>query len=581
MLCAPLVQGREFRLDYLYTVAAEGNASGGHVAVRFDGIVYHFQHVDGGLIRLERDRIDNFQYHYRFLENRDLEAWRLGVDAATFFRLRDRFENRYQIQRLQFVLATLLVQEERWLSAIVTGKPVTMTIPGAGLFLTDSSVRARWRSPVLAGLAARLGNRALDARIRQADTALAHLTPVFWDAAGFRHSDQDRVPSAPYAFSERYQDWFTRRLALQTLRQARPLRPGVLRTADIPAFRLSPSARAALCRLRGDLESRIGRLVATPRPDTGVALFVLMARFVAAEHSCVSGRLAFLDRFRSDAEAVVLTDVEVDLGFWRAEMTRARNRLWKELMAFARHGGRRYAALMAAANRYDELRRGVEEGRPVRLFGIEPLPLRPLRLQRHVRLPVPAARIEAVLTQVRRVRRFWQAVLRHWYRYRLLQRNCVTEVLRLLDVPVRFEKGEFMPFRSTRAVARHYTIRERLSLPSYRHLRLRQAYRRAPAWRVYLREANTLTATLYRPQRDDSLFLFFTDDIFWARPLYGGINAAVALLSTGAGLVTLPFDGGRLVRRGMLGVFSSLVELGFGNVRKGSYRYLPPVSVSP
>jgi hypothetical protein len=39
-------------LKYIYINASEGTASGGHVALRCDKETFHFQHYDGGIIRL-------------------------------------------------------------------------------------------------------------------------------------------------------------------------------------------------------------------------------------------------------------------------------------------------------------------------------------------------------------------------------------------------------------------------------------------------------------------------------------------------------------------------------------------------
>ena len=566
-------------LNYLYVVAAEGNASGGHVAVQFDDAVYHFQHVDGGFIRLYRDGVQDFEYRYRFLENRDLDALRLTVPSGVFARLRQRFERRYQIQRLQFSLAALLAQEEAWLSAIAAGRPVSLELPAAGLFfdkLSAADEPTAAREAVLARLAARLGTAFLEARLRAVDAALAHLRPVTWVPARFVSDDPARVPAAPYAFSERYQDLLVLRLALQALRQARPLRPGVLQTPGGAAFRLTPEGRSALCAFRGVLERSIARLVQEAHADTGAALAILLARLIAVSRSCHSGRLAFLDRFGFAASAIPAHRISTDPAFWRPLVARAAARLRADLQALARRhdSGVRYAELEASANRYLELVRGLAGGRPLRLFGVEPLPDRPLRGRRVVILPTPLA--EEALAPVRQARQRWQASLRRLYRYDLLQRNCVTEALHALGVPARFASGDFIPFRSVAAVARRYPVGQRRHLLSYRHARLRQRYRQAPAWRVYLREFNTLTSTLYRPNGEDSVFVFFTDDVVWPRPLYGSVNAGVGLVLTAAGLATLPFDRGELLQRSARGLFSSLAELVFCNVRKGSYLYLPP-----
>jgi hypothetical protein len=43
---------------------------------------------------------------------------------------------------------------------------------------------------------------------------------------------------------------------------------------------------------------------------------------------------------------------------------------------------------------------------------------------------------------------------------------------------------------------------------------------------IALRESNTLTSSIYRRAKDDSIFLFFTDGAAATRPLLGALNAA-------------------------------------------------------
>ena len=46
---------------------------------------------------------------------------------------------------------------------------------------------------------------------------------------------------------------------------------------------------------------------------------------------------------------------------------------------------------------------------------------------------------------------------------------------------------------------------------------------------VHLREANTLSSTVYRRSGRDSFFLFFTDDVVALRPVYGAFNLVAGL----------------------------------------------------
>ena len=67
--------------DYLYLNANEDQASGGHAAIRIDDDVFHF-HFEDGLLRMDRDDWDEFQFSYRGLQNRSIERTRIAVSRV-------------------------------------------------------------------------------------------------------------------------------------------------------------------------------------------------------------------------------------------------------------------------------------------------------------------------------------------------------------------------------------------------------------------------------------------------------------------------------------------------------------------
>jgi hypothetical protein len=95
-------------------------------------------------------------------------------------------------------------------------------------------------------------------------------------------------------------------------------------------------------------------------------------------------------------------------------------------------------------------------------------------------------------------------------------------------------------------------------------------------WRLWLRESNTLTSSIYRPREGDSAFLMFTEHAFWTRPLLGTLNLGYALATTSAGLITAPTDDGVLLKEGLFGMLFSIPELGLWNIRKGTFNEMSP-----
>ena len=122
-------------------------------------------------------------------------------------------------------------------------------------------------------------------------------------------------------------------------------------------------------------------------------------------------------------------------------------------------------------------------------------------------------------------------------------------------------------------VTREYRISGVGEIPSYRRARLAEMYAQENPVQVYLRETSTLTSTVYRRNPDDPLFLFFTDEMVWTRPVFGALNLLAGIGQTLTGLLTWPVDGGHALRSGPLGALYSLPELAFFNIRKGSLDY--------
>ncbi len=133
---------------------------------------------------------------------------------------------------------------------------------------------------------------------------------------------------------------------------------------------------------------------------------------------------------------------------------------------------------------------------------------------------------------------------------------------------------DFIPALSALSVRNRYGVSEVFRVLSRRRAGLARLYGEEPRLRVFLRESNTVTSTLYRRNPSDSAFLFFTDDAVVTRPLFGAVNVVVGVATSAVGLATLPFDGGQTLRAGVQGMVLSLPELFFQNIRKGSFEYL-------
>jgi hypothetical protein len=356
------------------------------------------------------------------------------------------------------------------------------------------------------------------------------------------------------------------------------------------------------------------RLLRSSRPDWGFPLLVGMARLVALDEARRSGAWMFLDAFPSDAPVIsaieqrerpALTQALLDEA--RGDFAAARARLGKRAEASRGFPEADFVALEAAGNRLVEVSRAVDDQRPMRLGLGMRVPGREAVLAQPI---VPELTDDALARHAAAARdeeEAYESELRRLYGYNVVTRNCVTEIFRTIDAAlaaalpdadadtiqresirrlggyVDFEhRLTFIPAASAMAVGDTYAVAETIEVPSYRLAALARMYRRNNAARVYLRESNTLTSTLYQRNPADSAFLFFTDDVVPPiRPLLGAVNVVAGLGVSAAGLFALPVDGGDLLRAGLKGVIFSLPELIFFNIRKGSLLFAPRPPESP
>jgi hypothetical protein len=620
-------------IEYLTIEANEGTSAGGHAAIRFADRVYHFQHADGGYLRIFREDAESFLRRYATLENRTIDLSRVEVSDDTYSRLLERFNQLHLVQGRQFgrleaarddrALLAALLGRKREPHAATSREGGSLPLAGVGFFLPDrSGLRdgsgmegARTPSepsPALIALRRRVadarGSDHLDRRIGEVRRALLRL-PL--DGAGCAASGfTDRAPPvAAYPVARRYADRMIGLLALEVLRAARPLRHGTFFAPGDAEFHLGEVEALRLRAYARSLEDDLVELTASSRPDWGWPLLVGMARLAVLDATLETGHWVFLDAFPRETRVVA------------ADRKRDRRRVARGLLEQARAGFRSaraalvaaaavdeptYAAVEAAANRTLEWRRGVLEGREVRVHAGPMVPSKPA-IRSDLVIPTRSEpELASALAEATACERALAVRLRRLYAYNLFTKNCVSEIFRNIDVAfegaasgvrsatdpyggVRAESRErlggyvpprgtlaFIPFASGRAVNDAYRVSERIEIVSHRKARLAAMFERESPFAVFLRESNILTSTVYERNPDDSFFLFFTDGAVLPRPIFGAFNLVAGLGEGALGLVRLPADGGRTLWSGLRGMFVSLPELVFFNIRKGSYQYVEP-----
>lgn len=586
-------------LEFLHIAANVGGSSGGHAALRIGEAVYHFVHEAPGILRLERTEWEAFGYEYRVLQNRDIVVHRVATSPTTDALVGRAFDRRAVADRELMDTRRALAADRAFVgepgAEVLDGWPA-IDVPGLGLFV-GAGEAASGEEPGLADLRSQVPWNALPERGRVREEALAEI-PARVLAAGKLSVPLDDAGPPYYGIVARLADTLAADAARDVLGTARPLDDGVVRPCHLRACVLGPEERTRLEALGADLGRSVVRLLTSRRPDAGRALLVAMARRAALERTLRAGRWIVLDAFGPAAAVLPATEVTRHRGALVGlaavadrEFETARARL-AEQGSGAAEGETRLAAVESAVNRLLELRAALDGGRPLRMGTGLLLPTRSRPMEIGA-VPWSRETRQALAAATRARARDYETAVEGSHGYGLLTRNCVTEIAAVIDRAFADEAGsgdtdQVWTSRFGGRVGSHWPLSAiplaagvlmddelptamRAELPSARHAAVAELAAERGWWSTYLREANTVTASRYAPRAEDSIFLLFTDDVTWPRPLYGALNVGAGLVAAAAGVVMAPLDRGRLASAGLRGVLFSLPELAFINIRKGSY----------
>lgn len=443
------------------------------------------------------------------------------------------------------------------------------------------------------------------------------VTAVEFPYNHIQRTAEDAAPAYPYfpvrALTE-YRENLAWWAALDIILNERVLRSDALMAVPDAAvapgagqIELSATERRALGEYARILEQEITHLLHSNRPDGGYTVLILMARLQAIQYSLRQNRLYVLDPF-PDAHLYVPADIIRQHPEAVRELTYTAGQIFAGVRThvFSRSpfSERDYAALERTGGQYTELIRAYRNGGRVRVLARRTPPTRAATMRLPRSDAATAAQIRQSLSRLQEFTYQYSDYLRHRFDYNLIQKNCATEMSRRIQTAIRSataqarssqtqadialpgepiapgERFSFIPAAWIDLVESRYQVEQVIVLPSYRHRQLEGA-RASGNNLVDVREGNTLTTRLYTARPGDSTFLIFTENLFWSRPLAGLINLSYAGLHTVPGVFMAPFDAGETLEAAGTGMFYSLPEILFFNIRKGSYEYVPNDAYTP
>jgi len=580
-LCIPgtgRAEEPDYSLDFIYVNANTGEATGGHSAIKLGSTVFHYQFFPGDFFLLVRDSWPHFKYIYTDVSNRTISIRRLPLRPEVFYRLNAHFI-RLLISQQEALLK--LDRAESGLSLLrqLSRKKSTIELPVAGLFDNQSA-----GNDAMASLRHALEKEAGAVGVEQ-------MLQLFRKKAGALL--QEKGVAGVSARLSALREVLLKQYFLQLVAQGVSLAGDALITfPDSTGLRIEELNK--LAEYKSQLQASIVHLFLADMPGQAESIVLQTARYLAVSRSLFTRRLCTLDPFSGAAVIRNVTgddDLQSVSEHLQRNVARARRAFFQETV----HNDVAYGQLEISRGRLNELKNAILYGSPVRG---EPGLLLPSRSGKVTIDWLDYGR-SGVLAGAAEDEKLLAAVIarvKSGVAYDLLRRNCATELLRNINtafansVEGREALGGwltpdtgfvFIPAELQTRVGEEFPVTDEQILLSRRLKMLKMLFRRENDMFVWLREANVFSSTLYSPRLNDSTFLFFTDDVSVMRPLLGLANIAWAALNGAAGLLTLPVDGGERIQQGGRGIFYSLPELVFHNIRKGTYGFGNSQPVAP
>lgn len=585
--------------EFLYVDANIDASSGGHTALKFGETVYHYQMFDDGIFRLVRDEWGRFRRLYNDLENRSIHVATIAVSPEELRRMQDEFARRFVLQSRRLELYADLRREERLFRALAGEERDELRLRGLGFFAHQQTGDAIG-TDLLRAVAVTPEQRAeLDHELRDIERRLRALPPLP-EPYTPRSDEANAYVRAPKLVSRSYIDALHRRAALRLLVSGAALNEEALldpaKLAGPSNLSLTSHERKLLETFAKQLERDVARLLRrSAREDSAVPLLLSMARYHAVRRSLANGRLITLDPFPERRTIIPGEYVRTERPLMMQIAARAedaRNRARRSVFRESRGelNPRHYRLYEEHAGRAFEVVRGLQQGAGVRVAPGKLIPMRAAVVALPEGLAADAGGRQRYGEAARLAGRNADAYREHMrkvYDYHLIRKNCATELFHTLNAadeddgaPPPIVPGrsfQYIPFVSFDLVVERLRPVSVKTLPSYRKRLLARSYDREngePDTAIYLRESHTGTATLHEHRRKHTAFLFFTDDVFWGRPLYGLANLGYGLGYATAGVFTAPFDEGERLEAGAKGMLFSFPELVFQNIRKGGYDFV-------
>ena len=567
-------------IEIIYVNANIGAAAGGHVALKLDHDVFHYQFYPDERFLLVRESWETFSFIYNRLRNRTIYSAVCPISEEAYQRIRTHFTTILATQRRDFSLLDSLLERKEMIDTSQEGR-IALSVKGLGFFVQGQE-SSRASRTVRSHVDARLGSTFLE---QNQELLLQDLTTIQKVIAAEKLRGKELLAKIQIAA-----DLKKKHEAYTLINSARSLQRDSLVGGSIAS--LSPDALSNLEQILHRRLQVLTNLLVSERADVGRAIILEFARCQSLIEAMSTHTLLTLDPYPDDAVAKQVEHYDREMQYY-LETLQARLEQQTILLlekGLGQNGAEidyRYLQLENIHSRLSEVGDFLTDHAGIRIVSNLMLPSR----SRSVQLNVSEISVEEV-TKLSKLLEEEAITIKERnedkYRYQLIKRNCVNLLLTGINdsfsssKQVAEELGGFIDPIKDRVVVPHdfffkvkntYRTLRVDRYPSRRIAGVETLERYQDSFDVWLQEGNTIRSTIYKKRSADTPFLFFTDDISLARPALGLANVIWGVAHGIGGITQLPVDGGVSLQQAFRGIFYSLPELLFFNIRKGTYLY--------
>jgi hypothetical protein len=564
------------KINYVYINANSGQSSGGHSGLKIGSYLYHFQFYDDRIFHLVREKWSEFLYVYNSLDNRKIFLTEIKVSNEEFEKISSFWNQFYLIQTKQLEVKDNLQRDTLFLQAKYGKKKIN--IPS--LSYLDTSLPNTKKNFL---------NKFNIDKIKDLQKKIeSERYKIEYKKYAYNDLKKDLFPISKSFYSQKIIDNIQKSHALMCLEIDCQIKKESYFLLD--SF-ISPDEKKILLSkwklLLPILEKRIENYLSENNSFSEKAFLITVIRFKYIQYSIQTNSIHLPDsysRFVSTysyrlEDKEVLNELKIQMNFVFSTYLKKYNNsksLSEEDLLELEDSGNRLNDLFSNSTSTKILRSHE--------FALFPSKEEEVLLDD---FSFFSRELESHVKESEKLYFDYEKNLQFLYPFDLISENCTTEIFTTLNRQYSFdsekiklilggkiegrENLDFIPFVANYNVGKVYRTGDQKVIESFRIRNIRKMKETEnPLW-VEVRESNTLLSKTYKSNTNDSFFIFFTDDVYMLRPLYGTFNLMAGISQFGVGLFTLPFDRGRLIKMGGYGVLFSLPELVFFNIRKGTF----------